>query len=108
VMGIIYKLDIASRKSTVLFGGLSSASAMRFSADGSQLFVADDVARRVVTFSMAQPRSAPRVFAKLPQFRSPSGLAWVGNRLAVSDDGARALFILSMSGSLQATLPAGH
>jgi DNA-binding beta-propeller fold protein YncE len=108
VMGTIDKVDIGHRNSVPLFGGLSSASAMRFSADWSQLFVSDDVARRVVTFSMAQPRSAPRVFARLPQFRSPSGLAWVGNRLAVSDDGARALFILSGSGSLQATLPAHH
>jgi DNA-binding beta-propeller fold protein YncE len=105
VMGTIYKVDIAHRNSAVLFGGLNDPSALKLSADGATLFVADAGARRIVTFSMAQPRSAPRVFAKLPQFRSPSGLAWVGDRPAVSDDGARKLFILSGSGSLQATLP---
>jgi DNA-binding beta-propeller fold protein YncE len=108
VMGAIYKVDLASRKAAQLFGGLTSPSGMKFSADGSLLYVSDDAARRVVTFTVAQPGSAPRVFAKIPQFRSPSGLAWVDEGLAVSDDGARKLFILSKSGSLLATLPAAH
>ena len=105
VLGAIYKVDISQRKATFLCGGLRSASAMRFSADGSLLFVSDDVSEDVLTFSMAQPKSAPRIFAKLPQFSSPSGLAWAGDRLVVSDDGARKLFFLSRSGSLVDTLP---
>jgi DNA-binding beta-propeller fold protein YncE len=108
VMGAIYKVDIVSRKAALLFGGLTSPSGMKLSADGSLLFVSDDAARRVVTFTMAQPGSAPKVFAKIPQFRSPSGLAWVDEGLAVSDDGARKLFILSKSGALLAMLPAAH
>lgn len=108
VLGVIYNVDLAQRKAVFLCGGLRSASALKFSADGSLLFVSDDVTRDVVTFSMAQPKAAPRVFAKLPNFRSPSGLAWVGDRLAVSDDDAHRLFIFSKSGSLEDALPALH
>ena len=102
---IVFEAKQNARKATFLCGGLRSASAMRFSADGSLLFVSDDVSEDVLTFSMAQPKSAPRIFAKLPQFSSPSGLAWAGDRLVVSDDGARKLFFLSRSGSLVDTLP---
>jgi len=105
VMGAVYKVEIAHRKSSVLFSGLKSPAAMKLSGDGSSLFVADAGARSVVRFSMAQPGSAPVTFAAIPQFRSPSGLAWVGDRLAVSDDGAQALFILSRSGRLDSSVP---
>ena len=108
VMGTIYKLDLAHRNSTVLFSGLSSPSAMKLSADGASLFVSDDVARKVVAFSMAQPKSPPRSFATLHEFRTPSGLAWEGDRLVVSDDGAHRLFFLTKSGSLDSALPPVH
>jgi hypothetical protein len=58
-----------------------------------------------MTYSIAQPKAGPKVFAKLPEFRSPSGLAWVDEGLAVSDDGAKKLFFLSKTGSLQEALP---
>lgn len=108
VMGAIYKVDLSHPKSFLLFSGLTSPQALKLSADGSTLFVADAGARDVVTYSIAQPRAPSRIFAKIPQFRSPSGLAWVGDRLAVSDDGARKLFFLSKSGSLEDMLPAEH
>ncbi|MGD0832178.1 MAG: hypothetical protein ABR907_14640 [Terracidiphilus sp.] len=105
VLGSIFKVDIAHRSLAVFCGGLRSASALKLSADGTLLYVSDDVTRDVVTFSMAQPKAAPRVFSKLPQFRNPSGLAWVGDKLAVSDDGAHRLFVFSKSGSLEDALP---
>lgn len=105
VMGAIYKVDIANHKSSLLFSGLTSPQAIKLSRDGSTLFIADAGARSVLIYSIAQPKAAPRVFAKIPQFRSPSGLAWVDEGLAVSDDGAKKLFFLSKSGSLQDTLP---
>jgi hypothetical protein len=108
VMGAIYKVDIAHHNSSLLFSGLTSPQALKLSPDGSTLFVADAGARRIVSYSIAQPKAAPRVFAKLPQFRSPSGLAWVDEGLAVSDDGAKKLFFLSKSGSLEDMLPAEH
>jgi sugar lactone lactonase YvrE len=108
VLGAIYSVDLAQRKAVFFCGGVRSASALKFSADGSLLYVSDDVTRDVVTFSMAQPKAAPRVFAKLPDFRSPSGLAWVGDQLAVSDDEAHRLFIFSKGGSLEDALPALH
>jgi sugar lactone lactonase YvrE len=106
VLGAIYNVDLAQRKAFFFCGGLRSASALKFSVDGALLYVADDVTRDVVTFSMAQPKAAPRVFARVPDFRSPSGLAWVGDQLAVSDDEAHRLFIFSKSGSLEDALPA--
>jgi sugar lactone lactonase YvrE len=106
VMGAIYKVDISHPKSFLLFSGLTSPQALKLSPDGTTLFVADAGARDVVTYSIAQPRAAPRIFARIPRFRSPSGLAWADDRLAVSDDGARKLFILSKSGSLEDMLPA--
>jgi hypothetical protein len=105
-MGAIYKVDISHPKSFLLFGGLASPQALKLSADGSILFVADAGARDIVTYSIAQPRAAPKIFARIPRFRSPSGLAWAGERLVVSDDGARKLFILSKNGSLEDMLPA--
>jgi hypothetical protein len=106
VMGAIYKVDIANHKSSLLFSGLTSPQALKLSQDGSTLYIADTGARSILTYSIAQPKAGPKVFAKLPQFRSPSGLAWVDEGLAVSDDGAKKLFFLSKSGSLQDTLPA--
>ena len=106
VMGTIYRIDIATRKSTVLFGGLKSPGALKLSEDGSSLFVADAGARKVLTFPITQPGAKSKTFAIIPQFQSPSGLAWVGARLAVSDEGARKLFILSTSGNLESILPA--
>ncbi|MGA3161725.1 MAG: hypothetical protein ABSC77_10960 [Terracidiphilus sp.] len=108
VMGTIYKLDLTKRKSTVLFGGLKSPLALKLSADGASLFVADTGARKIVRFSTTHANSAPIPFAQISQFHSPSGLAWVGDRLAVSDDEARKLFIFSSSGSFEDTLPAAH
>lgn len=105
VMGIVYKLDLARRGSTVLCGGLSSPTALKLSPDGTSLYVSDDMARKVVAISMVQPKSHPRDFANLREFRSPSGLAWVGDRLAVSDDGAHRLFFLTKGGSLEEALP---
>jgi len=105
VMGAIYKVDIANHKSSMLFSGLTSPQALKLSRDGSTLFIADAGARRIMSYSIAQPKAGPKVFAKLPQFRSPSGLAWADDGLAVSDDGAKKLFFLSKSGSLQETLP---
>jgi hypothetical protein len=106
VMGAIYKVDIANHKSSLLFSGLTSPQALKLSQDGATLYIADAGARSILTYSIAQPKAAPKVFSKLPQFRSPSGLAWVAEGLAVSDDGAKKLFFLSKSGSLQDTLPA--
>jgi hypothetical protein len=106
VMGAIYKVDIANHKSSLLFTGLTSPQALKLSPDGATLFVADAGARKIVTYSIAQPRTPARVFATSPQFRSPSGLAWVDQGLAVSDDGAKKLFFLSKNGSLENMLPA--
>ncbi|MFY9852293.1 MAG: SMP-30/gluconolactonase/LRE family protein [Terracidiphilus sp.] len=106
VMGAIYRVDIANHKSSLLFSGLTSPQALKLSPDGSTLLIADAGARRVMSYSVAQPKAAPRVFAKLPEFRSPSGLAWANEGLVVSDDGAKKLFFLSKSGILQETLPA--
>lgn len=106
VMGAIYKVDIAHRNSSLLFSGLTSPQALMLSEDGSMLFVADAGARDVVTFPVMQPRAAAKVFAKIPQFRSPSGLASLEDGgVAVSDDGARKLFFLSKTGSLEDMLP---
>lgn len=106
VMGAIYMVDIANHKSSLLFSGLTSPQALKLSRDGSTLLVADAGARRIVSYSIGQPRALPRVFAKIPQFRSPSGLAWDDESLAVSDDGAKKLFFLSKNGSLENSLPA--
>jgi DNA-binding beta-propeller fold protein YncE len=108
VMGAIHKVDIANHKSSLLFTGLTSPQALKLSPDGSTLYVADAGARSIMTYSIAQPKAGPKVFAKLPEFRSPSGLAWVDEGLAVSDDGAKKLFFLSKSGSLEDMLPAEH
>ena len=105
VMGAIHKVDIANHKSSLLFTGLTSPQALKLSPDGSTLYVADAGARSIMTYSIAQPKAGPKVFAKLPEFRSPSGLAWVDEGLAVSDDGAKKLFFLSKTGSLQEALP---
>lgn len=105
VFGTIYKVDVVHRKSTVLFGGLTSPSAMKLSEDGSSLFVADDIARKVVIYTMGKSSSGPKTFTKIPQFRSPSGLALVDGGLAVSDDGAEKVFFFSKSGNLQAMVP---
>jgi DNA-binding beta-propeller fold protein YncE len=105
VMGAIYKVDMSSHKSSLLFSQMTSPQAMKLSPDGSSLYVADAGARRILTYSFAQPKAPAKVFAKIPQFRSPSGLAWVDDQLAVSDDGARKLFILTKSGSLDSALP---
>src|ERR1017187_2653096 len=106
VMGVIYKLDIVRRRATVLFGGLGRPSAMKLSEDQSSLFVADERDRKVVIYSIAQSSSVPKTFAKIPQFRSPSGLALIDGGLAVSDDAAVKVFILSKTGNLQGTVPA--
>jgi len=106
VMGAIYKVDIANHKSSLFFTGLTSPQALKLSPDGATLYVADAGARKIVTYSIAQPKAPARVFAASPLFRSPSGLAWVDGGLAVSDDSARTLFFLSKNGSLGETLPA--
>ena len=106
VMGAIYKVDITHHSSSLLITELTIPQELKLSPDRATLFVADAGARRIVSYSIAQPKAAPKVFAKLPQFRSPSGLAWADDRLAVSDDGARRLFFLSKTGSLEDTLPA--
>jgi hypothetical protein len=106
VYGNIVRVDIGARKSSILFRGLTSPQALKFSVDGSTLYVADAGAKKVMTLAMAQPGSAPKLFAAIPQFRSPSGLTLVGDQIAVSDDGANELFILSGNGSLQGALPA--
>lgn len=105
VMGAIHKVDIANHKSSLLFTGLTSPQALKLSPDGSTLYVADAGARSIMTYSIAQPKAGPKIFARIPEFRSPSGLAWVDEGLAVSDDGAKKLFFLSKTGSLQETLP---
>jgi hypothetical protein len=106
VMGAVYKVDIAHHNSSLLFTGLTNPQALKLSQDRTTLFVADAGSRSIVSYSIAQPKAAPRVFAKLPRFRSPSGLAWTEEGLAVSDDGARRLFFLSRTGSLEDMLPA--
>ena len=105
VMGVIYKVEIANHKSSLLFSGLTSPQALKLSQDESTVYIADAGARSILTYSIAQPKAASKVFSKLPQFRSPSGLAWVDQGLAVSDDGAKKLFFLSKTGSLQEALP---
>ena len=106
VMGAVYRVDIAHHNSSLLFTGLTSPQALKLSPDRATLFVADAGHDKSCLTPLPSQERHRKVFAKLPRFRSPSGLAWTDEGLAVSDDGARKLFFLSKTGSLEDTFPA--
>jgi DNA-binding beta-propeller fold protein YncE len=105
--GQLFELDLKTRKSRVLASDFGSPQALLISPASNVLYVADASRKKIYVIDLKEARAVPKVFAALPEFRSPSGLAKLEDgRLIVSDDEAGALFLLSKAGALQSTF--GH
>jgi hypothetical protein len=104
--GRIFEFDIRTHRSRVVSTRFSSPQALLVSADGNLLYVADGSRRRVYKLDLARPNATPRVFAAIPRFKSPSGLARLDDgRIVVSDYDAGKLFVFSRTGTLESTFP---
>jgi len=102
--GQIFEFNLKTRKSRVFASNVGSPQALLISAASNVLYVADALHRKIYLVDLKQENAAPKVFAALREFRSPSGLARLEDgRLIVSDDEAGALFVLSKTGTLQFT-----
>jgi hypothetical protein len=99
--GELYTLDLASRRSHLLARNLGSPQGLLLSADANQLLIADAARRSIYRLDLSRSDTVPVIFSQLPQFSEPVGLALLSaGRVAVADDRANAIFVLTSSGML--------
>lgn len=105
-LGKIITLALDTGRSDILATEVGEPLALAIDVKSDELFIADSLHKQVLSMSLAQGNNGKvGVFAKLKEFREPSGLAiasdggvWVG------DSWARALFLFSRDGKLVNTI----
>ena len=99
--GELYTLDLKSRRSHLLARNLGNPAALMLTADAKQLLIADAARRTIYRLDLSRLDTVPVIFSKLKQFSEPVGLALLSaGRVAVADDQANAVFVLTSSGLL--------
>jgi DNA-binding beta-propeller fold protein YncE len=102
--GQVFEFDLKSKKSRVFVSNLGSPQALLLSDDSTALYIADGSRKKIYVCDLNSATQTPKVFAALPGFRNPAGLARLGDgRIVVADDEAGSLFVLSKTGQLQST-----
>jgi hypothetical protein len=104
--GNIYEANLATKKTRLFAPRMGLPQAMLVLEDQNILLVADSAGRRIYSIRLNEPTTHATVWAALPDFRSPSGLARLAtDQIAVSDDSTGKLFALSMDGRLLYSYP---
>ena len=99
--GRIYSFSLKSHQSRLIASGLGSPQALLLSPDGQYLFFADSARGKIYRLGLSKPNAVPSVFSSSPVFKEPVGLAFLSSGyIAVADERANSLFIISPSGSL--------
>lgn len=99
--GDLYSVSLRSKESHLITTGLSSPQALLLGSDHQSLYIADAGRAKVYRLNLANPNSSPTVFASSAAFKEPLGLALLSaGKIAVADDLANALFLVSPSGNV--------
>jgi gluconolactonase len=101
--GRIFKVDIKSKKVTMLVDSLAFPNGIAFSPDMGKLFVCESARNRILTFKVNDDGSLSdqNVFAELPG-GDPDGLAFdVEGNLYVAHFGGGAIYVLSPNGKIK-------
>ncbi|MES1244267.1 MAG: hypothetical protein ABUT39_21860 [Acidobacteriota bacterium] len=104
-LGTVHAVDLASRKSQLLFRGLGEPYAFLIDTAGDRLFIADASGERVLVVGLTDKASAVTTFAKLSKFSDPHALAFgADGNLWVGDEDEETLLLVSPKGVLLRTI----